>query len=150
MELAGQTDFRVPRDRVAQALRDPDMLRRMIPACTGVTRLSPDTYEARIEKAAGPVTLRMTAQVSVEDLGQDRYILRAKGRSTLAGSVVAVLTLALLPAPGGTSLSHSGYLTATGLAGKLLGDHEDAVAGRVEGMFREIRDVIETRPPEPA
>jgi carbon monoxide dehydrogenase subunit G len=150
MELSGRTVFRVQQDRLAEALRDPETLRRMIPACTAVSQLSPTEYEARIEKAAGPMKLRMTARVSVEPLDANRYLLRAKGRNALAGSVEAVLTLTLAPAPGGTSLGHAGHLTATGLAGRLLSGREEMLAERTEGMFRELRQVIETAPPGPA
>jgi carbon monoxide dehydrogenase subunit G len=150
MELSGRTVFRVPQDRLAAALRDPEVLRRMVPACTGVTQLSPTEYEARIEKTAGPMTVRMTARISVEPLDGNRYLLRAKGRNALAGSVEAVLTLTLAPAPGGTSLGHAGHLTATGLAARLLSGREAMLAERTDGMFRQLREAIEAAPSGPA
>jgi hypothetical protein len=150
MELSGQTLFAVPPARLAEALQDPGVLRQMIPACTAVERLSPTEYAARIEKVAGPLTFRMTARVTVEPLGSDRYLLRASGRNALAGSVVAVLTLTLAADPAGSRLSHTGHLTATGLAGRLLKGRQAALDARTEGLFRKLRQAIEADPPRPA
>lgn len=150
MELNGSTDFPLPPEQLAQALRDPEMLRQMIPGCVAVTRTSDTAYHARIEKAAGPVTFRMTADLDIEPLAEHRFQLRAKGRNALAGTVAAVLVLDLAPIATGTRLTHGGHLTATGLAGRMLSSREEMLSRRTEGMFRHLRQILADKAPPAA
>lgn len=142
--LSGQVAIAAAPAAVAAALRDPAVLRRMIPGCTDVMPIGPDTWSARIEKAAGPVTLRLVAQLALETLPDGAgYVLTARGKSLIAGSVSLRLALALTGAPGATLLQHEGVLQAEGLAGRLLQGNEAQVAARTGQLFDRLREHVE-------
>jgi uncharacterized protein len=147
LTFAGQTEIAAPRARVAAALADARVLSRMIPGCTELTPTGPGTWTARIEKAAGPVMLRLTAALVLETLAEgQRYVLQARGRSLVAGAVALHMALALEEAPGGTRLIHDGRLSAEGLAGRLLRGQEVLLAGRSDALFSRLREHLETTP----
>lgn len=129
---------------VAAALHDPALLRRMIPGCSDIAPAGPDTWSARIEKAAGPVTLRLVVQIALQRL-PDRagYMLTAQGKSLIAGSVSLRLALAFGGTDGCTVLEHDGSLRAEGLAGRLLQGNEARVAARADQVFSRLRGHLE-------
>jgi hypothetical protein len=104
----------------------------------------PDAWSARIEKASGPVTLRFVAQLALETLrdGSD-YVLTARGKNLIAGSVSLRLALALTGQAGSTVLSHDGVLLAEGLAGRLLQGKEAQITARSDQLFCPLRDHVE-------
>jgi hypothetical protein len=142
--LSGQVAIAAAPAVVAAALRNPALLQRMIPGCTEVVPTGPDAWSARIEKAGGPVTLRFVAQLALETLcdGTD-YVLTARGKNLIAGSVSLRLALALTDAAGATVLSHDGLLQAEGLAGRLLQGKEAQVAARTDQLFSRLREHVE-------
>jgi len=142
--LSGQMAIAAAPAVVAAALRDPAVLRRMIPGCTEIVPSGPDAWSARIEKAGGPVTLRFVAQLALETLrdGTD-YVLTARGKTLIAGSVSLRLALALTGTAGTTVLRHDGVLQAEGLAGRLLQGKEAQIAARSDQLFSRLREHVE-------
>jgi carbon monoxide dehydrogenase subunit G len=129
---------------VAAALQDPALLRRMIPGCSDIAPAGPDTWSARIEKAAGPVTLRLVVQIALQRLPDGAgYVLTAQGKSLIAGPVWLRLALALGGTDDFTVLEHDGSLRAEGLAGRLLQGNEARVAARADQVFSRLRGHLE-------
>jgi uncharacterized protein len=144
VSFAGRLLMAAPHTHVAAALRDPEMLRRLIPGCTGISPVAAGRWKAEIAKEAGPITLRLTAEVALDTLIEgERYVLRAEGRSVLAGFVRLRVALMLRDQPGGTEVSHDGRLEAKGLAGRLLRGHEADVAQRSDRLLERLRDHVE-------
>jgi carbon monoxide dehydrogenase subunit G len=142
--LSGRTAIAAAPAVVAAALQDPALLRRMIPGCSDISPAGPDTWSARIEKAAGPVTLRLVARIALRTLPDGTgYVLTAQGKSLIAGSVSLRLALALCGTDGTTLLEHDGSLRAEGLAGRLLQGNQARVAARADQMFSHLREQIE-------
>jgi len=142
--LSGRIEIAAAPAVVAAALHDPAMLRRMIPGCTDISPAGPDAWSARIEKAAGPVILRLVARIALQTLPDGvGYVLTAQGKSLIAGSVSLRLALALHDADGSTVLEHDGALRAEGLAGRLLQRTEARVAARSDQLFSSLREHAE-------
>ena len=53
---------------VAAALHDPAVLHQMSPGRSEISPDGPDAWPARIEKATGPVTLRLAARIVLQTL----------------------------------------------------------------------------------
>jgi carbon monoxide dehydrogenase subunit G len=142
--LSGRVAIAAAPAVVTAALRDPALLRRMIPGCTEIVATGPDAWSARIEKAGGPVTLRFVAHLALETLrdGAD-YVLTARGKTLIAGSISLRLALALTGQAGFTVLSHDGVLLAEGLAGRLLQGKEAQITARSDQLFCPLRDHVE-------
>lgn len=149
MDLSGSIDINAPLDRVAAAIREPEMLRPMIPGCVGVDRVSPSEFAGRIEKDIGPVTLKLTTQIIVEppELAT-AYRMQLSGRSMIAGSVKVTVNITLSPGPGVTTLAYTGNLEATGLSSRLLKGRETLLTDRTNAMFAKLKGEIEAPHPQ--
>ena len=55
MELTGANTLPVPRERVWEALFDPDVLKASIPGCESVEVIAPGTWRVVVIAAVGPV-----------------------------------------------------------------------------------------------
>jgi carbon monoxide dehydrogenase subunit G len=142
--LSGRIEIAAAPAVVAAALHDPAMLRQMIPGCAEISPAGPDAWSARIEKAAGPVTLRLVARIALQTLPDEAgYVLTAQGKSLIAGSVSLHLALALRDTDGSTVLEHDGTLRAEGMAGRLLQGNEARVAARSDQLFSSLREHVE-------
>ncbi|MER3406631.1 MAG: hypothetical protein C4289_16915, partial [Chloroflexota bacterium] len=53
-----QRRIAAPRQRVWEALNDPEILRISIPGCESVTRTAPDAFEARVSVKIGPMAAK--------------------------------------------------------------------------------------------
>lgn len=143
--LSGRIEIAAAPAVVAAALHDPAMLRRMIPGCAEISPAGPDAWSARIEKAAGPVTLRLVVRIALQTLPDGGgYVLTAQGKSLIAGSVSLRLALGLSDTDGSTVLEHDGTLQAEGMAGRLLQGNEARVAARSDQLFSNLREHVES------
>lgn len=146
MDLSGRIDIKAPKAQVAAAIRDPEVLRQMIPACSGVERVSDSAFDARIEKEIGPITLRLNVRITVDPPEDaDVYQMQVTGRSMIAGSVQMTADLALAARGDRTTLDYSGTLAATGLCAKVLHGRETMLADRTTAMFHKLRQEIEAQ-----
>lgn len=68
MELKNTQRIQAPRGVVWEALNDEDVLRRCIPGCESIERLSPTELTAKVVLKVGPVKATFAARVTLEDL----------------------------------------------------------------------------------
>ena len=55
MEMNGERRIPAPRQRVWDALNDPEMLKAAIPGCESVTKTADDAFEAKVSVKIGPM-----------------------------------------------------------------------------------------------
>ncbi len=68
MEMTGERRIPASRQRVWDALNDPEMLRAAIPGCESVTRTAPDAFEAKVAMKIGPMAARFGGKVKLENI----------------------------------------------------------------------------------
>ena len=68
MEMTGERRIAASRQRVWDALNDPEMLRAAIPGCESVTRTAPDAFEAKVAMKIGPMAARFGGKVKQENI----------------------------------------------------------------------------------
>ena len=68
MEIEGEYTIDAPREVVWQALNDPEMLKKCIPGCESLDKLSDTEFEARVTAAIGPVRAKFNTKLSLVDL----------------------------------------------------------------------------------
>jgi len=68
MDMTGEYRISAPRQRVWEALNDPETLKAAIPGCEELTKLSDHELEARVRAKVGPVSATFTGKVTLNDL----------------------------------------------------------------------------------
>ena len=68
MEMTGERRIAASRQRVRDALNDPEKLRAAIPGCESVTRTAPDAFEAKVAMKIGPMAARFGGKVKLENI----------------------------------------------------------------------------------
>lgn len=68
MDIRGEYRIANTRERVWLALNDPEVLRRCIPGCESLERVSDEEMQAKVMAAIGPVKSRFNTTLTLEDL----------------------------------------------------------------------------------
>lgn len=86
MEMSGEYRIPAPRQKVWEALNDPDMLKRAIPGCESIEKVSDTELAATVTAKVGPVKAKFNGVVTLEDLNPpESYTIRGEGKGGAAG-----------------------------------------------------------------
>ena len=86
MDMTGEYRIAAPREQVWQALNDPDILKRCIPGCEAIDKVSPTEFTAKVIAKVGPVKATFTGAVTLSDLDPPRgYRITGEGKGGAAG-----------------------------------------------------------------
>jgi uncharacterized protein len=86
MEMTGE--FRIParRERVWEALNDPDTLKRAIPGCETIEKVTDTEFTAKVVAKVGPVRATFGGKVNLTDLDPPKaYTISGEGSGGVAG-----------------------------------------------------------------
>ena len=86
MDMTGEYKIAAPRERVWEALNNPNVLRQAIPGCEELNKLSDTELEASAKAKIGPVSARFKGKVTLSDLNPpESYTLTGEGSGGAAG-----------------------------------------------------------------
>jgi uncharacterized protein len=86
MEMTGEHHIPAPRERVWQALNDPETLKRAIPGCREIEKLSDTEFTAKVVAKVGPVSATFGGKINLSDLDPPRaYTISGEGSGGVAG-----------------------------------------------------------------
>ncbi len=68
MEMTGERRIAAPRQRVWEALNDPEVLRQAIPGCESIARTAEDAFEAKVALKLGPMAARFGGKVQLSNI----------------------------------------------------------------------------------
>ena len=86
MEMTGERRIEAPRERVWDALNDPDALKAAIPGCESVERTGPDSFQARVAMRIGPMAARFGGKVSLSNINApESYTIAGEGNGGAMG-----------------------------------------------------------------
>ena len=86
MNMTGEAQIGAPRERVYEALNDPEILKRSIPGCEEIEKLSDTELSAKVVAKVGPVKAKFTGQVTLSDLNPpESYTISGEGKGGAAG-----------------------------------------------------------------
>src|SRR5260221_3926439 len=68
MDMNGQYQIAAPRQRVWEALNDPEVLRQCIPGCEEIVKESAVAWTAKVTAKVGPVKAKFAGKVTLSDL----------------------------------------------------------------------------------
>jgi len=86
MEMSGERRIPASREKVWEALNDPEALRAAIPGCEAVDRSGPDEFQARVAVKLGPMAARFSSKIKLENLNPPAsYTLAGEGNGGAMG-----------------------------------------------------------------
>jgi carbon monoxide dehydrogenase subunit G len=136
MRMASEQRIAAPRQRVWEALNDPDILRASIPGCQSLDKEGNDRFAATVEVKVGPIGARFKGAVSLTDLDPPNgYTLGLEGNGGIAGSVKGNAKVRLRDDAGGTLISYDVDAQVGGRMAQLGGPLIDATSKQLAGKF---------------
>lgn len=86
MDMSGERHIQASRQRVWDALNDPEMLRASIPGCESVTRTAEDAFEAKVSLKIGPMAAKFGGKVKLENINAPvSYTITGEGNGGAMG-----------------------------------------------------------------
>jgi uncharacterized protein len=86
MEMTGEFRIPAPRERVWQALNDPEILKQAIPGCQTIEKVSDTEFVAKVVAKVGPVKATFGGKVNLTDLDPpNAYTISGEGTGGVAG-----------------------------------------------------------------
>jgi carbon monoxide dehydrogenase subunit G len=108
MDMTGEYRIPAPRQRVWEALNDPEVLKASIPGCEELHKLSDNELEARVKAKVGPVSATFTGKVTLGDLNPpESYTIVGEGKGGAAGFARGGAEVALAEDGTGTVLRYN-------------------------------------------
>lgn len=139
MDMTGSERIAAPRERVYQALNDPEILKAAIPGCEAIEKTSDTEMTATVVTKVGPVKAKFQGAVTLSDLDPPNgYTISGEGKGGPAGFAKGGARVRLEPdGPNGeATVLH--YEVKADVGGKLaqLGSRLiDGTARKLAGEF---------------
>lgn len=143
MKLTGENRINARPDQVWRALNDADVLRRAIPGCESLEKVSDTEYKATVAMKVGPVQAKFNGKVELSDLDPPRaYTISGTGSGGAAGNARGSAHVRLEPDGNGTKLNYDVDAQVTGklaqLGSRLIDSAAKMLAGQFFDRFEEI------------
>lgn len=108
MTMTGEYQLSASRDKVWAALNDAEVLKRCIPGCEELNKVSDTEFQAVATQKIGPVKARFKGKVNLTDLDPPNgYRIVGEGDGGIAGFAKGGATVALTDKDGGTLLIYN-------------------------------------------
>src|SRR5579863_10360948 len=86
MEMTGERRIPASRQRVWERLNDPETLKRCIPGCETIEKISDTEFTAKVVAKVGPVKASFSGKVTLSDLDPPSgYTITGEGTGGVAG-----------------------------------------------------------------
>jgi uncharacterized protein len=150
MDMNGEYQIAAPRQRVWEALNDPEVLRQCIPGCEEIVKLSDVEWTAKVTAKVGPVKAKFGGKVTLSDLDPPNgYTITGEGTGGAAGFAKGGAAVKLVDQGGVTLLT---YTVKAQVGGKLaqIGSRliDGASRKMAEEFFGNFAAKLGTAPPE--
>ncbi|GHE05769.1 carbon monoxide dehydrogenase [Defluviimonas sp. 20V17] len=138
MDLQNTQVIAAPRSEVWAAINDPDVLKRCIPGCEEIERVSDTELDAKITLKIGPVKASFKGKVTYEDVREPESLtLAGEGSGGVAGSAKGSADVTLKEVPEGTELSYEVRVNISGKIAQLGSRLINSTAKKLTGQFFE-------------
>lgn len=136
MRMTGEERIAAPRQKVWEALNDPEVLRQAIPGCQSLSQDAPDKLSAVVEVKIGPIGARFNGAVTLSDIdAPNGYTITGEGQGGMAGSAKGGAKVRLADDGAGTLLTYEVNAEVGGRLAQLGGPIIDATAKQLAGKF---------------
>jgi uncharacterized protein len=136
MDMNGEYQIAAPRQRVWEALNDPEILRQCIPGCEEIVKLSDVEWTAKVTAKVGPVKAKFGGKVTLSDLDPPNgYTITGEGTGGAAGFAKGGAAVKLVDQGDGTVLT---YTVKAQVGGKLAQIGSRLIDGASRKMAEEF------------
>ncbi len=148
MDMNGEYQIAAPRQRVWEALNDPEVLRQCIPGCEEIVKLSDVEWTAKVTAKVGPVKAKFGGKVTLSDLDPPNgYTITGEGTGGAAGFAKGGAVVKLTDQNTGTLLA---YTVKAQVGGKLAQIGSRLIDGASRKMADEFFAAFAAQPSLPA
>jgi carbon monoxide dehydrogenase subunit G len=142
MELVGEQKIAAAQPEVWRALNDPDVLKKCIPGCESIERVSDDEFKIVMLAAVGPVKARFNGALAIRNaLAPTSYDLVFEGSGGVAGFGKGTASVSLAPEDAMTMLRYEARAQVGGRLAQVGSRLIDGVAKKMAidffGRFNE-------------
>jgi len=148
MELKDQITINASKERVYEALNDPEVLQQCIPGCEELIQHSETELEAKVVLKVGPVKARFSGNVTLDKSGApDAFSLTGQGNGGAAGHAKGGADVTLVERDGQTVLSYEAKADIGGklaqLGSRLIVATSKKLAAKFFAKFAEVVDPVD-------
>ncbi|MEM1232225.1 MAG: carbon monoxide dehydrogenase subunit G [Pseudomonadota bacterium] len=152
MDFSGDYFIAADRQRVWEALNDPDILARCIDGCQAMRKLSDDHFQAKVKAKVGPVSAAFNLDLTLSDAQPpERYHIDGQVKGGAAGFGKGGADVTLEAEGEGTRLR---YVVDASVGGKLaqIGSRllDGAARKMADEFFATFSEVVTGAAPAPA
>ena len=135
MQLSDEVIIPAPRQKVWEALNDPDILRQCIPGCDEIIKSSDTEMSAKVTVKLGPVKASFKGAVTLSDLDPPNgYRIAGEGKSLMGGATGGA-NVRLEDVPEGTKLIYDVDAQVTGKIASLAQRFIEPTARELSAQF---------------
>ncbi len=117
MEFVGDYRFAASAKDVWIALNDPEVLKRTIPGCEIIERITPTDYAGHLKVKLGPISAAFDGKIRLSELNPPTsYRISVEAHGKIAGTAAGSARVRLVDLPAG---AHLHYEAETELGGRL-------------------------------
>jgi uncharacterized protein len=136
MTMQGEVTLPAGREKVWQALNDPEVLKAAIPGCQELEKIGDAEFQAVAKVSVGPVKATFKGGVTLADLDPPNgYTIRGEGQGGVAGWAKGGAKVRLEDVEGGTRLVYDVEATVGGKIAQLGGRLINGVAKKYADEF---------------
>ena len=151
MDMTGERRIPAPRQKVWDALNDPEVLKACIPGCETLERTSDTDLKATAAVKIGPISARFNGKVKLSDLDPPTsYRINGEGQGGVAGFAKGGATVRLQDDGPGTLLKYDVKAQVGGKLAQLGARLIDATSKQMADAFfdrfsKEVASPVEAR-----
>lgn len=136
MEMHGKETIPASRQRVWEALNDPEILKQCIPGCQSLEKISDNEMTARVKLKIGPVSATFDGEVKLENINApESYTISGEGMGGIAGFAKGGADVQLAGQNGETDLTYDVKAQVGGKIAQLGSRLIDSTAKKLAGQF---------------
>lgn len=136
MDITGEFRIPAPRQKVWEALNDPEVLRQCIPGCESLEKQGDNDFTARIQAAVGPVKSKFDTSITLTNLNPPQsYTISGQAKSGAAGFAKGGADVALEEDGAETVLRYSARVQAGGKLAQVGSRLMDSTARKLSDQF---------------
>ena len=136
MEMTGEFRIPAPRQRVWEALNDPEILKQSIPGCQTLEKVSDTEFNGKVVASVGPVRATFGGKVMLSDLDPPQgYTISGEGSGGVAGFAKGGAKVNLAEDGGATVLHYEVQAQVGGKLAQVGSRLIDGVARKMANDF---------------
>ena len=146
MDMTGEFRLPVPRERVWEALNDPEILRECVPGCESLERISESEFNAKMLSKVGPVKAKFATKLIISEPNPPvSYSISGEGKGGAAGFAKGGAEVSLIEDGAETVLRYSAKFQVGGKLAQVGSRLVDGTARKMAddffGRFAELLTV---------